>query len=286
MTTRICNIFRSIDFLGSPVTLSVKGSSSVKTIFGSFLSLVGVILIGVGVGVLVDLYLDKSKPSVVHYLTEKEEYPRVDLYKEAIVPPVALMDVLSTTGIPRELVPKYGFFVAVMYHFKVVNNSGKTELIQSLEQIPMVPCDQLPPEVDDALYGTWNRSPNSLYLKQSFSFCVNPNKEAFDIIGKPNDANFRWFTIMFLPCTLPAGCATEEELSRIYVNIPEMKKTVSPGDYQYPLKTLPLLEDIFPESSSLRRDNTRILYLNWKPCLPRRGFRGRTEVSGTGCLLR
>ena len=248
MIKKISSIFRSFDYLGSSVTLTVKGSGAVKTVFGAALSLLGVLAIAVGVGVLLDLYLDKSKPNVVHYLTERDEYPRIDLFREAVVPPVALVDVITTAGVPREQVSRFGFFVAVMYHFKVLQTASGSQLVQTLEQMPMVPCDQLSPEVDDALYGAWNKSPNSRYLKQTFSFCVDPKPEAFDIVGKPNDADFRWFTVMFLPCTLASGCATEEELSRIYVNVPEMKKTVSPADHRYPLKTLPVLEDIFPLS--------------------------------------
>ena len=92
---KLIGLLRSVDFLGSPVALSVKGSASVKTIFGSVLSIVYMVGLVLGFSVLFNDYLDKSKPSVMNYIKENSEYPVIDLYREAIIPPVAVFDALT-----------------------------------------------------------------------------------------------------------------------------------------------------------------------------------------------
>ena len=240
-------VVRSLDFLGSDISLNVKGSSAVKTIFGAFLSVVCAVVLILGMGVLVMDYFDKSKPNVIQILKENEQFPKIDLFANPVVPPIALFDA-AFQPIPRNKVPRYGSFVSALFSYSFTTENGAVRLIETKKFIPMIPCDQLSPEVDNALFKDWKSLGVAQNIKQTYGYCVSPEKDSFVVHGKPNDRDFTWFAVMFVPCSLPTGCASDEEVASLYLNIPLIKKTVIPGDYDQPLQTRALLEDTYPVS--------------------------------------
>ena len=238
--------FRKMDILGSQVGLNVAGSSSVKTIFGALLSIIFIALLASGSVILIIPYFDSSNPFVVMTTKEASEYPAIDLYEDQIIPPIFLFDI-NTQAISQKDFLRYVTPVAyqIIQKFNIVDGVFKTDTTRI--QIDIVPCSQVDADLDKKIYGIWNQEKELKEFKNYIGMCLYPkNKEQFLVTGKPRSDIYSTLSIRFLPCSLPSGCVSLEELARIGLNLPQLKKNIISSQKIDPVTVTPILENILP----------------------------------------
>ena len=125
--------------------------------------------------------------------------------------------------IPVDRISSY--FTITAYHsdFRFVERDGEFFPDQKLTQIPVVPCKDLPPAVDHALYSYWQSDKKAVLMKKSNGYCLNPPKDLFFVQGKPTEERFAMVGVYVLPCSQATGCAPASEVTQMNINIVEIE---------------------------------------------------------------
>lgn len=138
--SKFAKFLRRLDLLAPDMTLNIGGENSVKTLFGSFLSLAYIGLVITVTVIQVRGYLDTKNPvAIFDSINISTSYEPFDLLAEKRVPIIFISDSYGRT-VPFEY-SKRAFDFWFSLEIVVLNNEGQIEV--SEVRLPTVKCQQL-----------------------------------------------------------------------------------------------------------------------------------------------
>lgn len=260
--SRYVSYLKRIDVLGEPVSLTVDKKSTYQTYIGALFSVVFFCTFGWGVYFFFLDYIDTTSPSSLQIQSESRIYPKFNMYREQVIPPIFIADKNSKLALAGDI-RKYGTFVAIRKTYDVGLNQNVVGLQIKNEQIEIVKCSELPSELDDVLYGSWNEDSVLKTIKNENGLCLKPKtEEDFTIEGKPTDDKFSTIKIVFLPCLKSPDCIPITELVRSFVSIAQNAKSLNISNKYNPITIVPKVEDFLPLSPSWTSNFVRNIKTN------------------------
>lgn len=203
-----------LDLFSGGVNLNVGGHSVFRTAYGSIFTIA---YLGIMIYIImsaIDRYFDKTKPLAVGEIYSTNHVPEINLFDNKLQP-VLVAYSNETDFINAENISKYFTIQTQKIIWEAVTNPKTNEaiLVKSKEIIPAVPCKQLNAS---QLRNYEYMGQNSFYFQtlQSYGICSLLPKNT-TVKGSISDDYFTQFVLKVLPCSLPSGCASEEEMFRV-----------------------------------------------------------------------
>lgn len=223
-------LIRSLDILAPDFSLNVEGERAVKTIFGSFMSLLYFGLVACVVGFQFQGYLDTSKPIVMEQKRLVGQYVPIDLAGGGHLPIVFIKSEFNSAFSFEEL-KKYVTVTGSQY----VKVNG--EVVDfSMHNVDVVPCGELMKKGKFNKNFYKNLGSYEKYVETA-GICFDFKEKNTTIGGSYADKNAVYFSIYISPCSLDDlnQCADFTSLSNIYVHLIHLMPTMDFSNKKQPI---------------------------------------------------
>ena len=232
---RILNAIRSIDILAPDIKLNINGKSSVKTLPGSFLSLLYVGMFSYLAMLHAIDYFDTTTPMTLSQLSKDGEYAKIDIVKDKHIPMVYLLDEFGT-------IVKYEDIFSYLTPTLLVDGwlplgQGSDESIHNYHVVPSKKCGDL------RKAGTFDLDyMNGIggygELLDDYGVCFDTTGIDTNIQGSFADLPNSFMTLYLAPCALQDKtlCKEHSVIAKSSIQIMQLESSVNFSDKKKPVK--------------------------------------------------
>lgn len=229
---------RGLDLMSTPISFKVDGHSGLKTWFGVFLTGVYVSCVFAASWIIFKTFTDTTSPTIFQETSESSQFPKVDLLESQILPSLF---VYTRYGAVIQSTDIYRYFTPVVVKSKFwteVYPNGTSELKTEFMPMNMLPCQDLIKNPSMAAY--YSKYVSTVPAFQSLNkegLCVEPLPDYMNIVSN-SSGRAEFFSVDLLPCTLPMGCATQQELRQLSLVFVQPKMSLNLSNYENPTELI------------------------------------------------
>ena len=240
-----------MDVFGPSIQLYVGKEESYRTWYGVFATLFYTLLMSYAVVWEAQGYLSTESPLSVHDSFTQNDYPLVSLPKNKILP-LFLGYFTETDQIYAVNMSKYFTFVTQKIVWNTTtDDSGQVGLQKIMSYFDTVPCAELTDE--EMVHYDYLKQSDYIYSSIApYGICVKTDSSYY-VQGKGSDDVFEVITLRILPCTLPDGCATLDEMKRANFVLVLPESNVNPSNFEIPHSLLVNADDIYYINPNIRQ---------------------------------
>ena len=230
MIKRASQTLSRLDILAPEVSVNINGQSSVKTVFGAFLSCIATGAFLWMCRILVGEYFNTSKPNIAQENAATEQYPKIDLQEGFHLPMVFVYNNEVTPLRPAQIGRFFTIFYIKYRYLSLESGELKVETVS----MPFVPCAELQSQNKRA-YQIPGGSAVFKTLASNFGLCVDYDERETYVQGSGFDAVYELTSLEVYPCSLSEGCATKEELAKVGLTVSTIRAEMNLGKYKNPV---------------------------------------------------
>jgi hypothetical protein len=227
-----------MDMFGSEFKFNIKNRKRYKTLFGTFLTLISVILIGLSVYLFVSNFYDTKSPQVTVSIEQNEVSPQMDLFSEKIFFSFSVFN--GTQFVPVDEIEK--FITLEVIAAKTTLPNGATEPETAHNKVPYGPCKDLIETNQYTKAAFEGEIPKELI---PFALCADAQDQQqvdglWTIGGNLLSPPYELLTYYIYPCSLDnpsVNCASKEELMNAKIMMPFQVKSLDFSDKKTPVST-------------------------------------------------
>lgn len=233
------------DLLAPPVTLNFRGHSSIKTIFGLFMTLFYLMAIAVYSFTVGMSYFDTTDLKVTQQTSETGVFPRIDLGANKLLPVIYILDSNLHNTKAKEF-SKYLTITFKKQRYSVTADlSDNASINYTVIPMAVVPCGDL--MKNSSAYEYYKIYENSETFKNfadDYGLCIQVNDTEAYVKGGVLEPNLDILTLDFYPCTLTSGCASFEEMTQVGLIISLPSYSLNYSNYATPVTPLIITDHI------------------------------------------
>ena len=189
-------------------------------------------------------YLDTANPITVVDSFNLAKNPQINLFENKFSP-VLIAYSNGTTGITAQDMSRYLNLVVQRISWVTVTfENGDQHIEKNFETFPTVPCGNLTEEELATNYDYMGVDNYFAGLLKDYAMCIR-FPEDLTIEGSFSDDSSTMLTIKVLPCALPSGCATFEEMSLVNFNFLQPAVNFNASNMMGPLELYATDSDIY-----------------------------------------
>ena len=225
---------KGLDLLAPSVTLTLNGSSTVKTWLGFALTLLYVLIFSSSTYIISLSYLRKDQPTTS--INEKINDQSINLYEENLFPVLFLLKDESLYLTPAEAVKFFSLEYKSTQIGALLNESGLAWLNLTENNMEVVPCSQLlsdPQELQP--YSVFQDEPLFKKMALEYGFCIKGNKENSYVRETGEESNSKSTKLIVNPCKLTSGCEDVIEVERVSILLASTSSQINLFDYESPV---------------------------------------------------
>ena len=248
MADRFTRYFKSADMLAQPLTMTLDGRSSMKTVFGSAMTIAyGLCMLAYVVLSAIE-FMDVSRPRLLKLETDDGIYDRIDFKPNSNLFPVIYIFKNDNNPVKTSDIYKYITPVYIKKRFRLsADFTGKISTTAELISMPVVPCKQLKAKPD--MYRYYEEHEKSTMFKNfalnGYGLCIEANASEAYVAGGGSDPLLEIISLEIFPCTLLSGCATEQEMSEIAAIVAEPTYSLNYSNSESPLRSTLTTDNFF-----------------------------------------
>lgn len=224
----------AFDLMAPPVTLYLRGHTSIKTIFGLIMTVCYVVFscsFALGVGIT---FFDTKEPMVTQQSAETGVFPRIDLSLSNMFPVVYVLNNLK--NIPPKDIERYVTVTFSKQKF-VVNKDLNDDSNIEFKQIPMrvMPCSELMQNTSAyRFYKEYDNSAAFRNFAKNYGLCIQVNETEAFVQGGGIEPNLDILSLEIFPCSLSSGCANFSEMAQVSIVIGLPNYSLNLSNYEQP----------------------------------------------------
>ena len=263
----------ALDFLSKPIGLNVRGQPTVRTKVGTALSVVCLTLFASLSWVIVQNYMDTSRP-VISYETQFMSVKELVDVKKSKMYPILFFVRNDVEFLSPEEISKYVHPVIAHIVYKKDEDGNEYQVATHLK---MVPCKELIARgKTDTIVADTEGYVKTTYPKHGY--CVDDEGQRITLGGEEVKHDWEAFEVVLYPCIQTDGsCKTAAQLAEFSSLITFPTPVTNFGNYKSPIKHLNDDNEFFGLSSSL----SVVHYHNMREnkVMEERGFLSKLEVT-------
>lgn len=219
------------DILAPEIKLNIGGKPSVATKFGTALSM-GCIGIFIALAyVITKDYLDTSKPKLVSELVPIDMAPAINFSADKHYPILFFFYEISTAMKKPEL--DRFFNIRFLKYSESYLPNGTSVLKET--KMKVVQCSDLLAAGRTSSIQVEEGS-STKDVMSSMGLCVDPGEDDMTLGNSIKDSDpYQIVLLQILPCSLPTGCASAEEIRKITFSIANPLPSVNLGNHKHPV---------------------------------------------------
>jgi hypothetical protein len=256
----LSEFLRKGDIFARVPGLNISGQTVYKTKTGTLFTVIYLLVLISVVVVQVRRYLDRTNPATSSENYSHEEYPRINLTKNKIVP--AIIAYYNDT-LPFSMDELKDYMTIKAYSIKwtpkEVNYSAGEydDTLKVRDEIPIITCKELI-EKDPSVFDFYDKDSPTYQTLIDFGMCVDSTHENFYINGKGTDDLWEQISIFIKPCSdayftyHPDGyritnsfCPEIEDLQAINFIITTPLASYDYTNHDNPVTYIPNFDDIY-----------------------------------------
>ena len=242
----------TFDLFTPDVKMNFKRQGGVSTKVGTTLSVVFLGIFSYFGFLIISDFFDTSKPSISQSVQPVDLPPIIEFSEDKMFP-MALFQYQTIFQLKKQELDR---FLTVQYTKIEVSSDGQSGNFKTnFKDLKIVPCSDLIASGKTRSYYA-NTKEDHESLKSS-GICVDPEDEIFTIGRRSEtDAFFQNVIWRILPCTLPSGCATAEELAKVTF-IPIVPKPIQDlANKKAPIRYVTIADEVHYLSTSFTSRQT------------------------------
>ena len=221
----------SFDLFMSDIKVNVSGRSSVKTKVGTGLS---VLFLGVLAGLTYmsfSDFLDTSKSIISQAVVTTDLEPPISFTEDKLFPMIRFDYQISTALTPADIAR---FVTIELLKVSQYKDTATGETKTSFHSYKIVPCAELAARNDFRSLADDDVDQRQGLIE--YGICVDPDEDITMGRKSKQEAFSQVMAWRLLPCSLPSGCASKEEMAKVTF-LPMMAKPILDlGDRNKPVK--------------------------------------------------
>jgi hypothetical protein len=221
------------------VRLNVGGYSGVQTKVGVVLSSIYFSLLVGMAFVIVSEYFNTTKPFISQSIVPTDLPPPVSFYEDKLYPIIAFR---YQVAVPLKK-PEVDRFVNVEFNkVSMTRDEATSKIITTFKPMKTVACSDLVREGKLRTFEASTKADRESLLENGL--CVDTEGEEVTLGQKTSKDPFYQLVILrVLPCSLPSGCATREELARVTFSLMIPKPIQDLSDKNNPVRYVTIAEE-------------------------------------------
>ena len=238
---------KSFDMFASDIKVNVKGKSKIGSNVGVLLSAVYLGLFGYLAYLIISDFLDTSQPRISQGVNSTDLPPVISFTQDKLFP---ILNIGHHVQGPLKLsqVQKY---VTLRFMKLSLQKDPKTGVVQPKPRMMgVVACADI--FHTDKFKRFEGLSPVEKEFMLSNAICMDPGQEDLTI-GQETETDpfYQRISLLVLPCSLPTGCATRQELAMITLATIIPKPILNLSDKKNPIKYAYLADEVMSLSTVL-----------------------------------
>lgn len=253
----------SKDQFAERVEFKVGGAQGSQTIYGGIYYLMILVVFYTSSASIVLNFLNTSEPKVDLQTNVDGNYPTIDLVAGNHLP--IFMFFANGNYIPKSKLQAYVSFKAYQLFLPDTSDGA----LPSYKFIDVANCSDLQ---DSVLKKTFVSDELGSLKKNLLheGVCLNLTSPTLAVQGKVGDSKFNTFVIEILPCSLPEGCVSEEEIKNMLVIKTFNQPMLTASNFESPLSYYTTANDVFELNPIIKQ--TRRVLLSTSSVLNENGF--------------
>lgn len=234
-----------LDLLAPPVRLNIDGRTRTKTLFGSALTMIYLLLVISISAVVLKTFWDTSHPGISTENSESDTFPTISHEEGSLLPVLYATSGGLTEIIPSDQFLRYFTPVYIRYFYALERQpDGTSKPKHGAKVMTLKPCSNLEgPSAD--FYANYNSSEFFRKYAPQYGLCVETPLEEVFVEGGGSSTKVHLLNLEIKPCSLPTGCASEEEINKVALIISVPGVTMNLSNYQDPVRGFPNNDNSF-----------------------------------------
>ena len=245
---------KQCDFMAPPISLTIGGSSGLKTYFGVLMAACYMVSI-IGLGwFIVSRFFDLTSPDVSEEISNSDAFPPFDIVEQQLFP-VSFFFLDQSDRIPSSEVSRY---VTVKLNIlkKISNRDSGRESRVISKEFDVLPCEQvLPVESQRRRYSLYKESAYFSQFAHQYGMCILIDEENLKIYGGGADDEIVTLAYTLYPCSLSTGCADLQEIDRVSFKYSIPSTSINISNFETPISKIASFDRV----GALIRDLTQII---------------------------
>ena len=222
-------LLQKLDIFADKPNLRINGQETFRTSYGVLIAaLYFASLVGVSVRQLMS-YWDFSSPLTTGESFTRQNYPKVDLVKNRLIP-VFIFYSTETDFIPIDQIGQYFTITAKKIIWASAADGSGVDVEKHFEDIGVKPCSQLTPE-ELSVFDYMLDDGYVYNAMKTYGMCPIPSDKYF-VEGKGSDNLFQLISVSLKPCSLPTGCRTHKEMQKANFQVFMPTTSVNTSNYE------------------------------------------------------
>lgn len=251
MLRKVGNLYRQADIFAEPIPLNVGGNEFFKTKTGATISFIYIIAAAVITYQEFYAYFDRTEPQTTIEGYSTENYPKINLFKEKLVP-FFIGSAIDTDYVPVENLDYYVTLRSHRLSWVTSKLPDDSIIVQKLTKpIPVVPCKTL--EGEDLDVFSYIDKDSSFYdIFLDYGMCPKLG-DSITIEGKGIDDFMEEFIFNIKPCSLRTGCATKNEVEAFSFILAIPTATFNASNFESPHSQSPQADYLYYLASKAKQ---------------------------------
>ena len=238
---------RSLDMFAPDIKMNINGKRAIGSSFGVLLSVAYLGLFACLAYLIIADFLDTSQPRISQGVNSTELPPLISFAEDKLFP---ILNFGHQTQGPLKLADIQKF-VTVRFMKTFLQRDANTGAVQRrIRMLKVVPCADI--FYTDKFKQFEGLTQVEKELMLSSAVCMDPGEEDLSLGQlKETDPFYQQVSLWVLPCSLPTGCASRQELAKITLASIIPKPILNLSDKKHPIRYVRLADEVMYLSTAL-----------------------------------